>query len=326
MTAEWQQLLDRSQHATVEGVETHYFDEGDGHPILFLHGTGTFSCAELNWGPVIDRLADRFRVVAPDQPGFGFTPTRDDRDVQPRARADFVAALADQLGLESATVVGNSRGGFQALYLAVDRPDLVERTVVVNAASASRKLASNEVPGDLSLPEPTRERARKAYDGIRESMLVTPEHHPFFRGEATDAKVDRLYDLMERTWEFTHQRNDVVHASPESLNDALSYEGRHVTEFAADVEQPTLVTWSTRPFVGWPRTEGEPDDDPPPRIVEIRPDNIPSYERDEGFDAGVRLFETLPDAELHVWQDAKHHLMTDCAPEWAEVVATFVAD
>lgn len=327
MSDEWEDLVNRGQTVSVDGVETHYYDEGDGdETILLLHGGGLTSCAELNWGAVIDPLSDHCRTVALDQPGFGFTAPRGERDHLPQNRADFVVEFCRAIGVDSVTVAGNSRAGYQAVYLALAYPELVDGLVVVNAGSASRKLTTEEVPGSLRSEAPSRAGARAFLTGFRDHHLMRPDNHPLFRGGITEAAVDRVYEIQRRNWEWTNARSERIQTSAERLNEALSYEGRHVTEAAADVDQPTLVTWSTRPYEGWPRRVDEPEDDPAQKTVQIHPETLESYERDEGFDMGIRLFETVPTAEIHVWHDARHHVMTDARDRWTDVVAGFVTD
>jgi len=324
MPTEWQRLIEKKKHVTVEETDVHYFDEGTGDAIVLLHGGGLTSCAELNWGAVIEPLSESCRVIAPDQPGFGFTEARGERDHLPRERADFVARFVEELGIDSITVAGNSRAGFQAVYLALAYPELVEKLMVVNAGSASRKLTEGETPGDLVTDKPTREDAREYLEAFRDDSLVRPENHPLFRSGITDEVIDRVHDIQQRNWEFTNARNQRIQTSAESLNEALSYEGTHITEAASDVEQPALVTWGTKPYEGWPRQEDEPPDNPEKKVVRIHPETLDPYERDEGFDMGIRLFERLPNGEIHIWHDSKHHVMTDQASRWVDVAESFV--
>ncbi|MFP9062229.1 alpha/beta hydrolase [Natrialbaceae archaeon A-chndr2] len=324
MATQWEQLIDSGMHVTVDGTDVHYYDEGAGDVLVLLHGGGLTSCAELNWGAVIEPLSEECRVIALDQPGFGFTAPRGKRDYLPRERADFVTKFLAELDIDSATVAGNSRAGFQAVYLALEYPDLVEKLIVVNAGSASRELVEGEVPGNLESEEPTREGAREFLEDFQEHHLVRPEHHPLFQSGITDEAMDRVYEIQQRNWEFTNARSQKIQTSAESLNEVLSYNGTHITKAATDVEQPALVTWGTKPYEGWPRQADESEDESEKKFVEVRPETLDPYQRDEGFDMGVRLFERLPNGEIHIWHDTKHHVMTDQAPRWCDVVSSFV--
>lgn len=325
MPTEWKRLIDSAGYVTVDDTDVHYYDRGTGDVLVLLHGGGLTSCAELNWGAVIEPLSDSCRVIALDQPGFGFTAPRGERDHLPSERAEFVTQFLDELDVDSVTVAGNSRAGFQAVYLALEYPDLVEKLVVVNAGSASRKLVGGELPGNLESAEPTVDGAREFLKEFRDSHLVRPDHHPLFGAGISEEAVERVYEIQQRNWEFTNARSRKIQTSAQSLNEALSYEGTHITEAAADVEQPALVTWGTKPYEGWPRQADEPAGQAEPKLVEIRHETLDPYERDEGFDMGIRLFERLPNGEIHLWHDTRHHVMTDQAPRWCDVVASFVS-
>jgi len=103
-------------------------DRGAGPTVLLLHGQpGSGS----SWDPVTDRLVDRFRVLAPDRPGYGATVG------EARGIADNAELAADLLagsGSGPATVVAHSWSGGVAVLLADRHPDLVRALVLVGAA------------------------------------------------------------------------------------------------------------------------------------------------------------------------------------------------
>ena len=117
------------------GITTNYLEGGDraAPPVLLLHGSGPGVTAYANWRLTIPELSTRLRVVAPDLVGFGFT----ERPVGVRYDMDTwvgqVVGLLDALGLERASVVGNSFGGALALRLAARHPDRVERLVLMGS-------------------------------------------------------------------------------------------------------------------------------------------------------------------------------------------------
>lgn len=99
---------------------------GSGEPLLYLHGAGG-----LHEGEYLDRLAERFDVVAPSHPGFGsstgFEHIEDIIDL-----ALYYHDFLDELGLESAHVVGHSMGGMLAAELAALCSHRVRRLVLAN--------------------------------------------------------------------------------------------------------------------------------------------------------------------------------------------------
>ena len=93
---------------------------GAGPPLLLLHGIGS---ARQAWDPVVDALAGRFDVLAPDLPGFGGSPSLPAGvEPVPAALAASVAAFLDAEGVAAPHVAGNSLGGWVALELAAIRP------------------------------------------------------------------------------------------------------------------------------------------------------------------------------------------------------------
>jgi len=127
-----------------DGLRLHYVDEGDGAPILLLHG-------EPTWGflyrKMIPRLAEVGRVIAPDYFGFG----RSDKPVErawysyDRHFAAVERFVCEQLDLRGATVVVQDWGGPIGLRLAVEQRERIERLVVMNTGIGAR------VPGEAWL-------------------------------------------------------------------------------------------------------------------------------------------------------------------------------
>jgi pimeloyl-ACP methyl ester carboxylesterase len=113
---------------TVNGIRIETVDKGRGRPLLFLHpGIGLDPQA-----PVLDRMAERARVIAPSHPGFGGSE-------QPRHfstvddLAYFYLDLLDQLALEDVTLVGVSLGGYIAAEMAIKSTQRIGRLVLANA-------------------------------------------------------------------------------------------------------------------------------------------------------------------------------------------------
>jgi pimeloyl-ACP methyl ester carboxylesterase len=111
------------------GVHTWYTEQGAGQPLLLLHGALTDAS---EFGATAPALAERFRVLMPERRGHGHTP-----DLPGPISYDIMAhdtvAFAETLGLGPAHLVGHSDGANVALLVALARPDLVERLVLISA-------------------------------------------------------------------------------------------------------------------------------------------------------------------------------------------------
>jgi pimeloyl-ACP methyl ester carboxylesterase len=132
MAIDWPAMTRR---LVIEGREVNVVDTGGaGKPVLvFVHGlSGTWQ----NWLLNIPAFMDTHRVIAPDLPGFGESPMpREKISIQNYARN--LGGLLQELGVESAAVVGNSMGGFVAAELALSFSTMVEKLVLVSAAGLS---------------------------------------------------------------------------------------------------------------------------------------------------------------------------------------------
>lgn len=115
--------------AQVEGARVRYVDVGQGPPVVLLHG---FASSIENWAFVIPMLAKTHRVIALDLKGFGWTD-RPNADYSPRAQAELVRALLDELKVGPAALVAHSWGSSVALSFALAFPDRVTRLALYDA-------------------------------------------------------------------------------------------------------------------------------------------------------------------------------------------------
>lgn len=116
------------------GLRLHYHEAGDpsDDTVLLLHGGGPGASAWSNFGRTLGALAQRFRVLAVDQVGFGRSSKPAEFGKQFfAASADTLADLLDVLGIERAHCVGNSLGGGTAARLALDHPGRAGRLVLM---------------------------------------------------------------------------------------------------------------------------------------------------------------------------------------------------
>jgi 2-hydroxymuconate-semialdehyde hydrolase len=121
----------------VNGVATNYHDEGAGPPVLLIHGSGPGVSAWANWRLTIPVLAERFRVIAPDVLGFGYTERHENVCYNSESWVAHLTGFLDALGISEVSVVGNSFGGGLALRLALNDPRRVSRLVLMGSVGAA---------------------------------------------------------------------------------------------------------------------------------------------------------------------------------------------
>jgi haloalkane dehalogenase len=125
-----------------DGLRMHYLDEGEGDPVLLLHGEPTWSYLYRKAIPAVSGVA---RVFAPDYFGFG----RSDKPVEPEwysydRHFESIERFVDDLDLRDLTVVVHDWGGPIGLRLAAERPDRVARIVITNTGLYAGRPPSDE--------------------------------------------------------------------------------------------------------------------------------------------------------------------------------------
>lgn len=114
----------------VEGVNLHYVERGNGLPIVLLHGNGV-SLDDFHASGLMARLADRYRVVAFDRPGFGHSTRPRDREWTPAAQATLLRSALRQLGIHRPRILAHSMGTLVALAYALENPEDVTSLVLL---------------------------------------------------------------------------------------------------------------------------------------------------------------------------------------------------
>jgi 2-hydroxy-6-oxonona-2,4-dienedioate hydrolase len=131
MTAPELTAASASRFVQTKPFRIHYYEAGEGDPVILLHGSGPGATGWSNFRPNIEPLAADFHVYAVDMPGWGESDTQTDETGR-----DHVATLIqfmDELGIEQAALVGNSMGGMTSISMAVFHPERVSHLISMGA-------------------------------------------------------------------------------------------------------------------------------------------------------------------------------------------------
>jgi 3-oxoadipate enol-lactonase len=119
----------------VHGQLVNAVDRGDGEAVVFLHA---FPLQAAMWDYQIDELEGTHRCLAIDLPGFGQSPPPEDPgSASMRGWADLVAGVLDQLGVDEATFVGASMGGYLAMAILRHHRERVRQLVLSDTRARS---------------------------------------------------------------------------------------------------------------------------------------------------------------------------------------------
>ncbi len=135
----------RSNFMDIGGLAYHYVDEGEGEPLLMLHGNPTWS---FYYRGLIKRFSPSFRVLCPDHIGCGFSekPSPDCYPYRLENRVTDLENFIDNLGIkEGITLIVHDWGGFIGCAFALRNLEKIKRVVITNTA-AFLKLAEKPIP------------------------------------------------------------------------------------------------------------------------------------------------------------------------------------
>lgn len=221
---------ERSRFAEINGVRLHYQEAGSPeHPAMILiHG---FTASTLVWSEVLLPIAESgFRVIAPDLAGFGFSGKPKNGEYTIEWQARLIIGLMDHLGIERASLVGNSYGGAVAAICALDYPQRVERLVLVGAVSNDDvkkrlmlRLGRSPVVGDLISP-----------------LLL--DLRWLVRQRMMRNRI-RLKEINERRFEAHHRHLRTSSTQRAALRMLRRWRAERIRRDAHLIKQPVLLIW-----------------------------------------------------------------------------------
>jgi pimeloyl-ACP methyl ester carboxylesterase len=259
--------------------------DAEAKPLVFVHG---LSGSWPNWLEQLPAFAAEHRVITLDLPGFGHSPMPHET-ISISGYARLLDRLLEQLGVDSAAVVGNSMGGFVGAELAIAFPQRVERLVLVSAAGISthaprgsaqavpvlrrlERILMASAAWAASVSDTTMRRAR-----LRDAALGVVIRHPSNLPAALAAE---------------QVRGAGKPGFIQGLEAVIDYE---IRERLTEIACPTLIVW------------GERD-----RLITVR-------------DADV-FAELIPNSRKVVFEDTGHMSMLERPQEFNSLLGAFLAE
>ena len=276
-------MVAEEQNTEVEGLPTRYLTAGTtGPPLVLLHGVGDNA---FDWRWVMPALASTHHVYAPDLPGSGGS-AKPLTDYSPAFFTRFVGAFLDALGVDRATVIGNSLGGLVGLRLALAEPERVTALGLVSSAGLGREvtyaLRSMALPGYGKLAVAWgKRRPGAAQRALGRAALV------FARPRGAPRKWIKEQYRLARLPGFLEAQLATVRAQ-------VGVKGQRevLVDRLAQLERPTMVVWGTRDRVIPYSHAKEAASRLQEGYLELIPEcgHLPQVEQPERFVSGLRRF------------------------------------
>ncbi|MGY2702942.1 pimeloyl-ACP methyl ester carboxylesterase [Nocardioides sp. HB32] len=279
-------MSDRSdvQFVTIHGHRRAFVRAGSGPAVLLLHGLG---CDHTTWESVIETLARRYTVIAPDLLGHG-------QSDKPRADytlggfANGMRDLLTVLGIDKATVIGHSFGGGVAMQFAYQFPERTERLMLV----ASGGLGPDVSPAIRAISTP-------GFHQVMSVLTLPGIRHAGKAGlralSATGLSLTRDLDEVAEIYD-TFRDPQARHAVRHVVRAVVDWQGQIVT-----MADRAYLTEAMPMWVVWGRND---------RVIPVRHAN-----------AAAQL---APNARVEVIPDSGHFPHKDHPQRFARIVNDFI--
>jgi pimeloyl-ACP methyl ester carboxylesterase len=256
----------------LDGVEIFYREAGpaDAPTVLLPHG---YPCSSFEFRRYMPALADRWRLLAPDFPGAGYSATPEGFTYTFDFYANFLDRFATRLGLERFAIYLHDFGSQIGLRLAIRRPERIAALIIQNGDIYEDALGPRYAPLMEYWADPTDAGYRRIMDGITKE-----EFQREFLNEVRHDQAELIPpDLWELHWALmTDRRKTIVADIIAGLKDNLAWFPRYQA-YLRQHRPPTLIVWG-------------------PQDGYMPAESARAYLRD------------LPDAELHLL-DGGHWLL-----------------
>ncbi len=275
----------------LEGIRLHYLDEGDGEPVVAVHGNPTWS---FYYRELVKGLRDSHRVVVPDHVGCGYSdkPDDDKYDYALERRIEDFSALMDHLDLDDITLVVHDWGGMIGFGWAVRNPERIGRLVILNTAAFHLPVAK-ALPWQLWMVRNTPlgsflVRGLNAFSRGAAQVACTRKKLSKEVRDAYCAPYDSWSDRIA-TLRFVQ---DIPLRSGDPGYDIVSDTHELLDVFA---DRPVLVCWGEKDFV-------------------FDHHFLAEWER------------IYPQAEVHRFADCGHYILEDASDEIIPLIRRFITD
>lgn len=270
----WRSLYPfESHYANIGGVSCHYVDEGEGAPVVMVHGNPTWS---FHFRDLIQELRPRHRVVAPDHVGCGLSEKPQNYPYRLQTHIDNLEhLLVAHLDLDDITLVLHDWGGAIGAGFAVRHPQRVSRLVILNSAAfllpkCPWRIRICRLPA-FGPP------AVRGFNAFARAALRMATTRPERFSEAVRAGYLAPYDTWRNRIGILRFVQDIPLRPSHPTWKTLGQVEKNLCKLS---DRPTLLCWGERDFCFTPE-----------------------------FRAAWQKY--FPDAETHAFEDAGHFVLED---------------
>jgi haloalkane dehalogenase len=219
--------------ADVDGARVHYVDEGDGPPLLLLHGNPTWS---FLYRDIVNGVRDRYRCIAPDHPGFGLSTAPASFGFTPAEHANILEQLILHLDLSGITMMVQDWGGPIGFAAATRHPERFDAFVIANTWAWPKSDPGTQVFSRL-------------LGGPIGGYLILKRNAFVEKILPGGVKRKKLSDAVMNAYRGpfpTPQSRKPVHVFPREILGSRPFLGEIQQRLPTLAAKPALITWPTK--------------------------------------------------------------------------------
>ena len=217
-----------------DGGRLHYIDEGSGPTLLLLHGNPTWS---FLYRHIVAALSDRFRVIAPDYPGFGLSTAGEGYNYTPAEHAEAIRELVEALDLHAMVIMVQDWGGPVGFKVAIDDPSRVAGFVIGNTWAWPLERMGQKGFSLLMGGWPGQ------FGAWCCNMVVR-----FFMSKGVASGLSNRELAMYLGPFVSRERRSPTHIAPAQLRDANVFLEKIYHKLPMLADRPVLLTWGLKDF------------------------------------------------------------------------------
>jgi len=221
-----------SKFIEINEMQVHFRDEGEGFPVVLVHGTAS---SLHTWDAWTNELKKTNRVIRMDLPAFGITGPNKNADYSIESYTTFLHSFVEKLNLEKFHLAGNSLGGNIAWNYAAEHPAKVEKLILVDASGLP---TNKEPPAIFKMAKTPVLRSLFLY--VTPKMLITKNIKEVYADDdkVTDELVTRYHKMALRAG---NRQAFIDRAKTDFKLDA-----KINTDRLKSIQTPTLLIWGAK--------------------------------------------------------------------------------
>lgn len=221
-----------SRYISVQGMNVHYRDVGEGPVLICLHGI----FASLHtWDAWTQTLSKHFRVISIDNPNFGLTGAHPE-GLRKHLYSDFLNDFTNAMGIDRCYMAGNSLGGWMTFEFAARFPEKVEKLILLD--SAGFFFIPPPILISMAMPFGSWFASRfKMPRSVLKAVIKTTYGDP---SRLSDEMVDVYHDMLLR-----EGNRDAAGRVMRFIRNTVGFDHSYLKQ----IKQPTLIMWGRKD--GW---------------------------------------------------------------------------